>query len=156
MPIPFENEGQASAHSQKVGLKKVSSQPSMFENMPKKPSQAEFEQQVMKIQEKATGYNAKAAELAEAFNKTLADKTLPQNRNVFQKELERELLVNLMQLAIDINNDPNEQEGMGSLTLISLLFKVCLAQRDKLNSFEYRLLQLEKINGGLDGTKKSG
>jgi hypothetical protein len=50
-----------------------------------------------------------------------------------------------MQLAMDINNDPNEEnEGMGGLTLITCLFKTCLAQRDRLNELEYSFHSLTK------------
>jgi hypothetical protein len=49
----------------------------------------------------------------------------------------------MLQLAIEINTDPNEQEGMGSLTWITLLFKTCLAQRDRLNEMEFTLVTLQ-------------
>ena len=50
----------------------------------------------------------------------------------------------MIHLAVDINNDPNEQEGMGSLTWITLLFSACLSQRDRLNKLEYLTEQLGK------------
>ena len=75
----------------------------------------------------------------------MADKTLPQNRNILNAETERELMQNMIQLAIEINNDPAEEnEGMGSLTWITLLLKTCLSQRDRLNEMEYAFSLLQK------------
>jgi hypothetical protein len=145
--MPFDEEddnNQPSIQSQKVGLKNVSPQKSIFDSMPKKPTQEDLEKNVKKIQEKASHYKIKAAELATQFNKTMADKTLPQNKNLFQKDAERDLLGQMIQLAIDINNDGREQEGMGSLSWITLLLRTCFVQRDKINNLEYAVSQLEK------------
>jgi hypothetical protein len=168
MPFDEEDNDQPSNQSQKIGLKKVSSQKSIFESMPKKPTPEEFEGQVKKVQEKASHYKAQAADLAISFNKAMLDKTLQPNKNVFQQELEKELLGKMIQLAIDINNDRNEQEGMGSLTWITLLLRTCFSQRDKINRLEYALSQFEKkfepmisdivkkeISKALDGPKKN-
>lgn len=110
----------------------------------KKPSQEDFEKKVKSIQEQNSLYKQKAAELAVQFKKVLEDKTLPQNKNIFSIEMEKEVLSKMVQLAIDINNDPNEQEGMGSLSWITYLFKISLSQRDRLNKLEYAISLLEK------------
>ena len=60
----------------------------------------------------------------------------------------------MVQLGIDINNDPNEQEGMGSMTWITLLLKICLSQKDRINQLEYSVSQMEKKISALDGNKK--
>lgn len=147
MPFDDEDNEQPSLQSQKVGLKNVSSQKSMFDVLPKKPTQEDLDTRVKQIQERNSQYKAKAADLASQFNKTMADKTLVQNKNMFQKEIEKEILSQMVQLAIDINNDPNEKEGMGSLSWIVLLLKTCFAQRDKINQLEY---QLNVVSGKID------
>lgn len=116
---------------------------SMFDHK-RKPTPQEFEHRVQQSQEKLSGYKKRAAELFVQFQKTVSDKTLPQNRNIFNAEAEKEMLQNMLQLAGEINNDPNEQEGMGSLTWITLLLKTCLAQRDRMNELEYALSMLQK------------
>ena len=69
----------------------------------------------------------------------------------------------------DLNNDPNEKEGIGSISLVALLLKNSLAQRDRLNNLEYNLSKLDKrtdpknlndliskeISQALDKSKKS-
>lgn len=145
--MPFDEESdqeQPSLKSQKVGLKNVSSQKSIFDAVPKKPTQEDLDQKVKQVQERAIGYKMKAAELALQFNKAMVDKTLPQNKNMFQGEIERELMQKMIQLAIDINNDPVEDEGMGSMTWITMLLKTCFSQRDRINKLEYAVTQLDK------------
>lgn len=117
---------------------------SMFDNKPKKQTQQEFEYKVQQSQETLSGYKKRAADLFVQFQRAMNDKTLPQNHNVFNIETEKEMLQNMLKLAIEINNDPNEQEGMGSLTWITLLFKTCLAQRDKMNEMEFAVVTLQK------------
>ena len=117
---------------------------SMFDNRPKRPTQQEFQQKVQQSQETLTGYNKRAADLFVQFQRSMSDKTLPQNRNVFLAETEKEMLQNMLQLATEINGNPDEQEGMGSLTWIILLFKTCLAQRDRMNEMEFALVTLQK------------
>jgi len=117
---------------------------SMFDGRRKKPTQQEFQQQVQQTQETLSGYKKRAADLFIQFQKTMADKTLPQNRNIFNQESEKELLQNMIILAADINSDPNERESEGSLTWIVLLLKTCLQQRDKINELDYAIHSLQK------------
>lgn len=149
MPFDDEDNEQPSLQSKKVGLKNVSSQKSMFDTMPKKPSQEDLDTKVKQIQDRSSAYKGKAADLASQFNRSMADKTLPQNKNLFQKDAEKEILSQMVQLAIDINNDPSEKEGMGSLSWIVLLLKTCFSQRDKINQLEY---QQTILNGKIDQT----
>jgi hypothetical protein len=121
---------------------------SMFDNRKKEPTQQEFQQKVQTSQETMAGYKKRAAELFVLFQRSMADKTLQQNRNIFNLETEKEMLQHILQLATEINNDPNEQEGMGSLTAITLLLKTCLTQRDRINELEFALSQLQrKVDG---------
>lgn len=139
--MPFEDKD----YTPKTGLKKQPGQKSMFDSQPKKPSPQEFQKQVDQVQEQSSGYKKRAAELFILFNKTLMDKTLPQNRSIFVVETEKEMLQNMIQLAVEINDDANEQhEGMGSLTWITCLFKACLAQRDRINELECALVNVQK------------
>jgi len=158
--MPFNEEEDLTLKVPKIGLKNVSSQKSIFDAKPKKPSQEDFDHKVQKIQETNSGYKAKAAELALQFRKLLEDKTLLQNKNVFARELEKEILTNMAELAIEINNDPHEQEGMGSLGWVILLLKTVLSQRDRINNLEYTISLLDKkieqFNKSVDTNQSSG
>jgi hypothetical protein len=152
--LPFGEE--EVLKTQKVGLKNVSSQKSIFDDMPKKPTQADLEKKVSQMQERESSYKIRAAELALQYNKMISDKTLRQNKNIFDTEVEKELLTKMAQLATEINNDRTEAEGMGSLAWISLLLKISFYQRDRINHLEYSLLQMEKKLAALDKLNKSG
>jgi len=117
---------------------------SMFDNRRKAPTQQEFQQRVNQVQETLSGYKKRAAELFVQFQKAMGDKTLPQNRNILHQESEKELLGNMINLAAEINSDPNERESEGSLTWIVLLLKTCFSQRDRVNELEYKLATLQK------------
>jgi hypothetical protein len=151
---PFDDEqdeAAQSAQSKKVGLKKVSTQQSIFDSMPKKPSQEDLDSRVRRAINQSTDYKQRAAELALQFKKSVEDRTIPENKTPFQREIEKELLIKMMQLAIEINNDDNEDEGMGSLGWIALLMRTAFMQRDKINRMEYTIAQLEqKISASID------
>jgi hypothetical protein len=139
-----EQDPQKSEFSQKVGLKNVSTQKSIFENKPKKPTQQDLEERVKQIQDKDLSYKQKAAELALLFNKAMDDKTLKQNKNIFALDFEKDLLSRMVKLAVEINNDEAEKAGMGSMGWVSVLLKTCFNQRDRINHLEYMLSQIEK------------
>jgi hypothetical protein len=128
----------------KTGLKKINGQKSMFDGKPRPPSQQDLNKKVEEVQERKSGYNKRAADLFIQFHKTVTDKALARNKNMFNAETEKELLQNMVQLAIEINNDPLENESQGSLTCIICLFKTCLTQRDIINDLAYEVDVLKK------------
>lgn len=143
--MPFDEEEQEETHSPtKDGLKKVSSQPSLFDKMPKKPTQADLDYKVQQVQERATGYKLKVSEFAIAFNNAVKDKTLRKNKNIIQRDMERELVDEMIKFAFQVNEDPNEQEGAGSVSLILLLLQANLFHRDRINELEYNQAQMQK------------
>lgn len=169
--MPFDEEDQDDQElSTSKGLKKVSSKKSIFDDMSKKTSQKDLDNHVKRMRDRSLSYKQMAAEYSAQFKKIMSDRTLQQNKNIFVVEMESELLGNMIKLASEINADPDEQEGMGSLMWIVLLFKTCLTQRDKINKLEYFVSQLEKktdpiileslvkkeIVNALDKTKNSG
>lgn len=142
--MPFDEEPEELAEApNNNGLKKISSKKSIFDSKPKKPNADDLKETVKKIENNNLGYKKKAAEIAILFKKALGDKTLPQNKSIFLKETEQELLSNLINFAEEINQDPNEQESMGSLMCITLLLKTCFHQRDRINLLEYDVFQLK-------------
>lgn len=103
----------------------------------KKTLKEEFEKKANEANDKMNDYNDRAAQLTSSFKKVLEDKTLLQNKNVFSLDLEKEVISNLAKLAIDMNTDENEIEGIGSVGIITLLLRACLIQRDRINTIEY-------------------
>lgn len=122
---------------------KLKNSDSIFANVPKKPSQAELDKSVADFNKRQNSYKERASELSLNFRKILEDKTLPDNKNIFAADLEKEIMGNLGQLAIDINTDEKEVEGMGSVGIITLLLRCLLIQRDKLNLLQFSVEKLE-------------
>jgi hypothetical protein len=146
--MPFDEEEDDIELPRNSGLKKVSTSKSIFDGKEKKPSKEDLLSKINKIEEKSDSYKSRAASLASQFNKLMSDTTLSVNKSVFDKEFEKDLLINMISLATEINNDPNEKEGMGSLSWITLLLKTCFNQRDRINKLEFNLYTLEKkLNG---------
>lgn len=139
--MPFDEKKE---YAPKQTLKQIPGQKSMFDNKPRPPTQQEFQQQVQESQDQVAGYKKRAAELFTQFNKLMADKTLPQNRNVFNTETEKELIGNMVKLAQAMNLDQNENEGDGTLTWVIALLTTTLRQRDRINELEYSLNSLQK------------
>lgn len=131
---------------------KLTNQRSMFskQNVEKES----FEQSVDKYVGELKDRNKKAFDLAKQFVEIIKDKTLPENKSIIVNDVERELKNKLLELSIEINNDENEEnDGMGSLAIISLLLKVVMMQRDSINLLDYRLSKLEKNMSSLTSGK---
>lgn len=112
-----------------------------------------FEKKVTEVHEKMVGRQQLIFELGKQFLDLLKDKTLTENKGPMHQSLEKEVLGKLTQFAIEVNNDENEGEGMGSISMIVLLFKSMMIMRDNCNRAEYKIEQLEKQ---LKSLKSSG
>lgn len=127
----------------KVGIK-ISNKQSMFANTPKKPSVENFEKQAITANNKSVDYAQHAAKLTASYMKMMADKTVTENKTIFEVDIEKEIISNLVKLGIEINVDELQEEGMGSIGLVSLLFQTVISQRDKINYIEYAINLLNK------------
>jgi len=142
----FQDEYKPLEKGQRRSGLKINNDESIASATPKKPTAQQFEESVKDVEKKSSSFKIKMAELSDAFVKSINDKTLKKNKSIFSVEVEKENLSKLIQLASEINSDPNEIEGIGSLGLIVLLFKTLLSQRDRINELEYRLFQVENVN----------
>lgn len=104
----------------------------------------DFEDKVKEIEKRKQKYRQTIANLSLQFKKIIEDKTLIQNKNELSKTIEADTLKEIVELAGKINADQNEQEGMGSLLLCTILLKALIIFRDRENSLEYKLHLLEK------------
>jgi hypothetical protein len=142
--MAFENDPEKTSRSQRTGVKQVSSQPSMFTSN-KKEIRQNFEQKVDEINENINNNAHSTATLSKKYIDIIKDKTLEENRNLFNKDIENDVIVQIAKLAKEINNDPSEAEGMGTLTWTVILLKVAIAFRNRLNEAEFKIEKLEKM-----------
>lgn len=107
-----------------------------------------FEEKVEEVHQQRTGYRQQLFELGKQFLNNLTDRTLVQNKGPIKQSLEKEIHNKLVNLAVEINNDSNEQQdGMGSISLIVVLMKCIFMLRDRCNQLEFEIESLQsKLN----------
>jgi len=145
-----ENNSSAAPAVANSGLK-INNSKSRFQ--PKVDQKKEFEQKVKDSISEKTDRNKKALELGQKFLSLLHDKTLTLNKSIIQKDFEKQICNDLFLLATDGNNDPNEDEGAGSLVLDTLFFKSLLIIRDRLNDLEFSNKQIKDSIESLTASK---
>lgn len=136
--MPFDDDADADEaykNKKKLGAK--------LNNKPEAVVAPKFEEKAKEVFEKEQYYKSKIFELVTKFSNILKDKTLPENKTELVKQVEGEVVANLIELAQEMNSDDYTSDGEGSNALINLLFKVVVSYKDKLNSLEYRIKQLE-------------
>jgi hypothetical protein len=69
----------------------------------------------------------------------LLDKTLPDNKGPAKKDMEKQVIKQLVDLGLQLNNDQNKPEGIGSIGLINLTMQLMLEQRNRINELEHKL-----------------
>jgi hypothetical protein len=113
------------------------------------------------FQEKATAvfgkfeeYKARGWELASTFKKMVDDTILAANKTVISKDVEQEVVNKLVALAIDMNEDNDQPQGIGAVALCTTLMRVILSQRDKINMLTYRIENVEKRIASLAKTNE--
>ena len=104
----------------------------------------EFEQLVQKTNERTQNYLTEAFELGKQYKELLEDKTISDNKNFLVESKEKEIVGKLIMYAIKVNADQTEQEGMGSVAVLTLLLKCLLHIRDNYNDVVYKCHVLEK------------
>ena len=124
---------------------KISNEKSMFNKKEPSVSAQDFEQSADAVFNKFELRKRKCIELGAKFVNILNDKTLAENRSVITKDTEKEVVGGLINIASEINTDESEDEGMGSVAMVTLLMRAVLIQRDKINELSFKVSQLEKL-----------
>jgi len=86
-----------------------------------------------------------AVDIISRYLRMIDDKTLIRNRGSIANDVEREIRQQVIQLALDMNNDENEEDnGKGAVVVLSAVTKVLLMYRDRLNDLEFEVQQLKR------------
>lgn len=153
--MPFDDEV---PKTPKVKLKNQN-KPSIFDSMPKPVSKDANFKEAAAANSRSNDYKQKAVDLSIRYKKLLEDKTLDFNKAQSSSEEENLVIRDMVNLAIEINTDELELEGMGSIGVITLLLKMLLLQRDKINKLEYvcstfdKEIKALKLTSNKDETK---
>lgn len=142
--MPFDDSDndneEVKAPSRRIGLKKTNVQPQNNSAATK----ANFEQHADQKFEKIEDYKQQMWDLSVKYKSFIESKVLPENKGPIAVNLEKEVLEKLIQLAIEMNEDETQPEGVGSTALCMLLMKCMLLQRDTINSLLFKIDQLER------------
>jgi hypothetical protein len=112
-------------------------------SLAKKQVAENFNQRVSETHKRLEGNLKSAYELATEFTRLMADSRIEDNVGPIDKSFEKEIIRKLINYAIQVNSDENEQEGMGSVSLITLLLKTLFKMRNKMNQMAYNNHMLE-------------
>lgn len=103
-----------------------------------------FEENAEKTVQHHQQQGSKAVEIIQRYVRMAEDKTLSENKGGIAQDVEREIRQDLIQLALDLNNDENELDnGKGSVVVLSALTKILLSYRDRINKLDYELQQMK-------------
>ena len=112
---------------------------------PPQPSNKEaFEAKAEKVMERMDEFKMRTLELATKYKALFDSKVLSPNKTQLIKDAEREIITNLVKLALEIEADEVQPIGQGSTSLLSLVMNILLLQRDRMNELEFRIDRLEK------------
>lgn len=104
----------------------------------------DFEQKVNDTHERLQGHLRTAYELGVEFANLMADTRVSENIGPHDRTYEKGVIRKLVEYAITVNGDEQEQEGMGSVSLITLCLKMFFKMRDQINTLSYEKHLLER------------
>ena len=128
-----------------VKLKNRSAEKREQEKREREEYQKKFEDSAEKTVQYHQEKGNHAIEVVSKFIKMANDKTLPVSKGSIAEGVEREIRQVLLQLAQDMNNDENEEDnGKGSVIVLSVMLKIILLYRDRINQLEYEIQQIKR------------
>ena len=117
---------------------------SRFNRGEEKKTPQDLDKKILAHQKKDLDVKNQVIELTNMFMGVVKDTTLDANKNPAKKDQESEIIKSLCALCLQMNNDQNQPEGIGSIGLNNLLLRTILIQRDAINNLSYQVHQLKK------------
>lgn len=136
--MPFENKP---IPTKKGGLKINNDKSSV---LPKENYQEKFDATAKDAIDRNNSYLKQAGELTNRFKALFVDQTLPVNKTSLAKDIEREVVLNLVSLCKLINSDIDQPDAEGAMALNTIIISMMLQQRDQINQLSYSIDLLQK------------
>jgi hypothetical protein len=114
------------------------------EDEQKSPTKEEFEKEVRQFKARDMDQRNKIAQLSSQYKGILLDKTHEDNKSPIQKDLEASIIKELATLGLQLDNDQDQPEGIGSIGLCNLLLQANILQRDVINKISYEIVKLNR------------
>lgn len=112
---------------------------------------ARFDKEMKEAAESSKILSSKIAKAADNYLSIISRKVITENKSQAQIEEEREVINNLVELVMQANMDPTQPIGTGSVGVISLMLKLLLLQRDKINDLSYNCFKMKELLVALSG-----
>lgn len=137
------NDDDVKAPKRQIGLKTQNSVDSMSSTSDISRKE-KFDKQADVVYAKEGEYKQRMWDNSIKFKEFVESKILSANRGPIALNLEKEVLDNLIRLALEMDDDENQPQGIGSVSMCMLLMKSVLIQRDIINELSYKMDQLDK------------
>jgi hypothetical protein len=111
---------------------------------PETTNEVSFDEKAAAVKNRMEEHKKVVWELSGKFKAMIEDQTLPENKTIISKGLEKEVLDKLIEIATMLNTDQVYPEGWGSSALGMLFMKMFLLQRDAINTMAFKIDKLEK------------
>lgn len=143
--IGFVNPDQEVTATRGVKLKSRNSIQKEQEDKEREEYRAKFDQNADRTVQFHDDKSKKILKVISSYMQMIDDRTLVRNRGSIANDVEREIREQIINLAIDLNNDETEEEnGKGSVVVLIAVTKALMKYRDRLNDLEYTVQQLQK------------
>lgn len=128
------------------GVKKSLASKSRFAKNPQeeKYTSVDFDHKVAELVKNDVELQNLSRDLSTKYKSILMDKTLAKNKSPDNTSFESQLVGQLAQLGLQVNADQSRPEGYGSITIIALLLKCVLIQRDLINQSSYEIREIKR------------
>jgi len=142
--IAFSDENADVIDEKNKGIK-IDRKKSMFQSTKDQEHTADqFSEEITDYQNKEKMLANRTLDASIRFRDALNDKTLSENKTPQDKDIEKSIMKELCQVALEMNNDENKPEGAGSVGLHSLILNMFLLQRNTINSLNYKIFKLSE------------
>ena len=143
--LGFQDTGKEVVATRGVKLKNKAAEQAAEDKRQREEYKRKFDERADQTVQHHSQQGNRAIETISRFMKMTEDKTLVRNKGGIANDVEREIRQDLIQLALDMNNDETEEDnGKGSVVVLSVVTKILLMQRDRINELEYELQQMKK------------
>lgn len=128
-----------------VKLKNKAADQKEQEKREREEYRARFDDSAEKTVKYHQDQGSRAIQIIQRYMKMSEDKVLPHNKGGIANDVEREIRQDIIQLALDMNNDELEEDnGKGSIVVLSAVTKILMQYRDRINQLEFEVLQLKR------------
>jgi len=124
----------SSLMKRKSGLK-INNDKSLFKQ--EKSQKIDFRQRVNDILKKEDEQKQLSFELNSKYQQILKDKTLDSEKTSSIRDSEKEIIKDLIDFSRIINSDEQQTEDIGTISLLVVLLRNLLLQRDRINELEF-------------------